>query len=104
MSGIVTERATVGAAAPREQRRNRFAIWSLVLAILTLGGIGSLFGIILGAKARAQIQREGGRGMGLAVAGIVVGVLTLILAVVYWVVIAQHVGGGGGSGGSGGGY
>ena len=104
MSGIATERATAGAPPQPDRTRNRLAVWSLVLAVLTLGGVGSLLGIVLGARARTQIQREGGRGMGLAVGGIVVGVLTLIGAVVYWVIIAQHVGGGGGSGGSGGGY
>jgi hypothetical protein len=81
------------------------AIWSLVLSIVWLGGLGSLAGIALGISARRRIATTGERGAGLAIAGIVVGLLTLIFAVVYWIVLAQHMGsyGGGGSGGGGGG-
>ena len=63
------------------QRTSRMAIWSLVLSILTLGGAGSI-------------------------AGIVVGVVTLLIAIAYWIFIAMHTGGGGGggTGGGGGGY
>jgi hypothetical protein len=93
--------------APTETRRtNRTAIWSLVLSILTLGGLGSLAGIMLGFTARRRIAETGERGAGLALAGIVVGVITLVFAIVYWVVIARHLGGAGhgGGGGGGGGY
>jgi Domain of unknown function (DUF4190) len=84
-------------------RLNRTAIWSLVLSILTLGGIGSIAGIWLGIRARARIDQTGERGRGLAIAGIIVGVITLIVAIWYWIVIAKYAGGHGGSGGSGGG-
>src|SRR4051812_30138114 len=80
-------------AADRSGRINRLAVWGLVLAILMLGGIGSVLGIVMGAKARRQVAQTGERGAGIAVAAIVVGVLTLIFAIGYWVVIAQHVGG-----------
>ena len=90
-------------SAGRRPAMNRMAVWGLVLAILTLGGIGSLLGIVLGAKARSQVSQTGERGGGVAVAAVVVGVITLIVAVAYWVVIAQHLGGGGGSGGGTGG-
>jgi hypothetical protein len=46
----------------------------------------------------------GERGAGLAIAGIVIGVLTLIFAVAYWIVIAGHFGGMSHGGGGGGGY
>lgn len=84
------------------------ASWSLVLSILTLGGLGSLAGIWLGFAARRRITRTGERGHGLAIAGIIVGVVTLIFAVAYWAYIAMHTGGagdtGGGGAGGGGGY
>src|SRR3954469_7890503 len=86
-------------------KTNRVAVWALVLAVLTLGGIGSVLGIVLGAKARRQVRDTGERGAGLALAAIVVGVLTLMVAIAYWIVIAQHFGGSsGGSGSGGGGY
>ncbi len=94
-------------APSRTQRTNRKAIWSLVLSILTLGGLGSIAGIWLGAVARREILGSRERGAGLAVAGIIVGVITLLVAIAYWVLIAVHMGSagsGGGGGGGGGGY
>jgi Domain of unknown function (DUF4190) len=90
-------------APPRTQQINRMAIWSLILSILWLGGLGSLAGVALGAAARRRIDSTGERGAGLAVAGIVIGVITLLFAIAYWVFIAVHVGGGGGGYGHGGG-
>lgn len=58
-------------------------------------------GIMLGVSARRRIAGTGERGAGLAVAGIVVGVITLFIAVAYWAVIAAHVGASGGGGGGG---
>jgi uncharacterized protein DUF4190 len=108
MSRPQTEaRAGTSYAPPAPQHTNRMAIWSLVLSILTLGGAGSIAGIWLGAAARRRIPQTGERGHGLAIAGIVVGVVTLIIAIAYWVVLAMHTGGGmsgGGGGGGGGGY
>jgi len=94
---------------PATRRTSRMAIWSLVLSILTLGGLGSLAGIWLGFAARRRITETGERGRGLAIAGIIVGVVTLVFAVAYWAYIAMHTGGaggagGGGAGGGGGGY
>src|SRR4051794_826758 len=105
MSQLQT-RAPVPTAERTSTKTNRVAVWALVLAVLTLGGIGSVLGIVLGAKARRQVRDTGERGAGLALAAIVVGVLTLIVAIAYWVVIAQHFGGSSGSGGGsgGGGY
>lgn len=84
---------------PINDRTNRMAIWSLVLSILTLGGLGSIAGIWLGAAARRRISETGERGHGLAIAGIVVGVITLLFAIGYWIFIAMHTGGGGTGGG-----
>ena len=97
-------RAAPASASPATRRTSKLAIWSLVLSILWLGGLGSVAGILLGVSARRRIAGTGERGAGLAVAGIVVGVITLLFAVAYWVVLAMHTGGSGGSGGGGGGY
>jgi hypothetical protein len=88
-------------APPTTRRTNRMAIWSLILSILTLGGLGSIAGIVLGTAARRRIAVTGEGGSGLAMAGVIVGVITLLLAIAYWVFIAVHTGG---SGGGGGGY
>jgi hypothetical protein len=112
MTQIQTRQATIHhdvASGESGSRVNRMAIWSLVLAVLTLGGIGSVLGIWLGARARSRIAETGERGRGLALAGIIVGILSLAFAVWYWTVLAKYFGGGSGGGGgtgggSGGGY
>ncbi|HEY5989341.1 MAG TPA: DUF4190 domain-containing protein, partial [Streptosporangiaceae bacterium] len=63
------------------------AIWSLILSILTLGGLGSIAGIILGAAARRRIAVTGEGGRGLAIAGTIIGVITLLFAIGYWAYI-----------------
>jgi hypothetical protein len=91
-------------APPATPRMSRLAIWSLILSVLTLGGLGSLAGIMMGVSARRRIAETGERGNGLAIAGIIVGIITLLFAIGYWIFIATHTGGyGGGHGGGGGG-
>src|SRR5690349_10747464 len=91
-----TQQSATG--APATQRFSRKAIWSLVLSILWLGGIGSVAGILLGVSARRQIASTGERGSGAAVAGIVIGVITLLFAIAYWIFVAMHAGGSTGGG------
>ncbi len=88
-------------APPTPRRTSSMAIWSLVLSMITLGGLGSLAGIWPGFAARRRITGTGERGRGLAVAGIIVGVVTLVFAIFYWAYIAMHTGGAGGTGGGG---
>jgi hypothetical protein len=66
------------ASAPKT---NGLAIASLVLSIVSLVGIGSIVGIVLGFVSRAQIRQSHGtqRGAGLGLAGIIVGFVTLAL-------------------------
>jgi VIT1/CCC1 family predicted Fe2+/Mn2+ transporter len=103
MSGTQPATRAAPISAPATQRTSKMAIWSLVLSILWLGGLGSVAGILLGISACRRIAGTGERGAGLAVAGVVVGVITLLFAVAYWAVLAMHTGGSGGSGGGGGG-
>ena len=66
-----------------EPRTNVLAIVSLVSSISgLLCFIGSLAGIVTGAIAIAQIKRTGGKGFGLAVAGIAAGVAGLLVYIV----------------------
>jgi len=79
------------------------AIWSLVLSIVWLAGLGSVAGIVLGVSARRRIAGTGERGAGLAIAGITVGVLTLLIAIAYWAFVDMHAGDASGRATSGGG-
>ena len=66
---------------PMVQTTNGSAVASLVLSVLGLCGIGSLLGIIFGHRARREIRQSGGYqgGDGLALAGIIVGYVSLVL-------------------------
>jgi uncharacterized membrane protein len=61
---------------------NGLAIASLVLGILWLFWLGSLVGLILGLVALKQIKNRNQRGRGIAIAGVVLGILGLALSVV----------------------
>jgi len=63
---------------------NTLAIFSLVASVVgLLCGVGSIVGIGLGAIAISQIKKTRQGGYGLAVAGIVVGVVSLVISVVW---------------------
>lgn len=61
---------------------NGLAIASLVLGILWLFWVGSLVGLILGLVALRQIKNRNQRGRGIAIAGIVLGILGLVVLVI----------------------
>jgi hypothetical protein len=78
-----------GYPAP-ESGTNTLAISSLVASVVgLLCGIGSIVGIVLGVVALNQIKQSRQGGYGLAVAGIIVGVATLIISMV-WAIYAWH--------------
>ncbi len=64
---------------------NGLAVTSLVLSIVGVCcGIGSIIGIILGFVALNQIKKTGQPGEGLAKAGIIIGVITLLIGIFFW--------------------
>lgn len=69
-----------------ENRTNDKATWSLICGVAGFFCLSILAGIpaiILGFIARAEIKRTGGRqeGNGMAIAGIVLGILTVLIAI-----------------------
>ncbi len=76
------------------QKTNGMAIASLVLGILWLYWIGSLLALIFGVIGKNQIDRSGGTegGRGLAVAGIVLGIVGLGIFVLLLIIGASIVG------------
>ena len=60
---------------------NGFAVASLVLGIIWIYGLGSLLAVIFGAVAISQVRRAEGRqtGEGMAIAGLVLGIVGLVL-------------------------
>jgi|SRR5579863_1207092 len=65
-------------------RTNPMAVWSLILAIVSIGGIGSILGMWLGVKAHRRVRETGERGRGMAIAAVLIAVVTLFLWIAYW--------------------
>jgi hypothetical protein len=65
---------------------------SLVLGLLWLGWIGSVLAVIFGHVALDQIRYRGGRGRGLAIAGLSLGYLALAFLVLGILAAAAHTG------------
>lgn len=81
----------VGTSASAQNRRtNRLAIASLVCGIVLYSGLlpAGLAAIILGHMARRQIRRTGDVGHGLAGAGLILGYVGLVLAILVTVIAA----------------
>lgn len=78
-----TTQATATPTAPpgtvgTSQGWSGYAIAGFVLSLLGLWGVGSILGIIFSVMGRNRARRNGQRGEGLAVAGIVIGIVTLL--------------------------
>ncbi|MEI2784566.1 MAG: DUF4190 domain-containing protein [Candidatus Nanopelagicales bacterium] len=66
---------------------------SLVLSLLGIFcGIGSIVGVILGFIARGQIKRTGQGGDGMALAGIIIGIATLVISIGVYVIVLSSSG------------
>ena len=79
-----------GYPAAAQGGTNTLAIVSLVSSVVgLLCGIGSIIGIVCGAVALNQIKRTREDGYGLAIAGIVIGVASLVISVVL-MTFARH--------------
>lgn len=67
---------------------NSLAVFSMVASVVgLLCGVGSIIGIVLGVISLKQIKSTGQQGHGLAVAGILVGAVSLAISVV-WMIFA----------------
>lgn len=79
----MTEPTPGYAAVPAAPKTNVLAIVSLVISILGFNVIA----IILGAIALNQIKKTGENGRGLAIAGIIIGAVSLVIVII--VIIAS---------------
>lgn len=62
---------------------NNLAVASLVCSVIGLFcGVGAIVGIVLGIVAMNQIKKTGQAGHGLALAGVIVGAVSLVLSVI----------------------
>ncbi|MFC8733471.1 DUF4190 domain-containing protein [Luteimicrobium sp. NPDC057192] len=61
---------------------NGLAIASFVLSLVWLYGVGTILAVVFGLVALRQIKRTGQRGRGFAIAGLVISVATVLVAVI----------------------
>jgi hypothetical protein len=80
---------TVDADPPASRRTNTLAVASLVLGVVWCGGIGSVLAVIFSVQARRSIRGSGGTesGEGLAIAGLVLGIVGIVGAVLTTVLV-----------------
>ena len=71
------------AYAPAGPKTNTLAIIALILGIVVPIG-----GIICGPIALGQIKRTGEAGAGLAKAGLIIGIIFTVIAVLFWIIYA----------------
>ena len=92
--------ATSRSSAPQQRRaNNRPAIWALVCGIVQfvfgLTVVGNILlaipAIILGSIALKQIRQRGERGRGMAIAGLVLGILGVFYFLLVIVIIVVGV-------------
>jgi hypothetical protein len=77
---------------------NLFAISSLVLSLIWVGGLGSVGAVVFGHMAKRQIADSDGQqgGDSLATAGLVIGYIGIAISliyVIYIVVLASNISG-----------
>jgi hypothetical protein len=69
-------------AVPVQPRTtNGSAIFAFIMALLWIGGLGSLLGLLVGIAARKEIAAKGQAGDGLAIAASIIGGLGLFFTV-----------------------
>jgi hypothetical protein len=61
----------------------------MVLGILWLGGLGAILALVFGLISKGQINKSAGTesGRGMAIAGIILGAIGIVGAVIFFVVI-----------------
>ena len=81
--------ATQYPGPPQSPKTNGMAIASLVLGILWFAGVGAVLAVIFGFVGRKKIEESQGRqtGGGLAIAGIVLGIVGVVGAIGFWILI-----------------
>jgi ABC-type Fe3+ transport system permease subunit len=72
---------------------NQKALVSLILSIISLFvcGLIGIAGIILGSSAKKEIKQTGEQGEGLATAGQIIGIISLVLWIVFPLLIVVGV-------------
>ena len=94
MSDLTTTMAPAPATEPTPQFQqvtktgtNGLAVTSFVLRLLWFGGIGSILAIIFAVIGKKQIKVSGQGGGGLATAGLIIGIVGVIGAVIIWAIV-----------------
>jgi hypothetical protein len=66
----------------RTRRVNAYAIVSLILGLLWLFGLASVLAVVFGCMSLGEIPKRRERGRGIAIAGILLGLAGVVVAVI----------------------
>jgi hypothetical protein len=72
---------------PQSRGTNGMAIASFVLSLLWMWGLGSLLAVIFAAVSRRQMRESGQNGSGFATAGLVIGIVGLVGAIIITILV-----------------
>ncbi|GAB2528025.1 DUF4190 domain-containing protein [Paramicrobacterium agarici] len=75
-----------GAPAPQE-KYNVMAIVGFILAFIV-----NIVGAILSFVALSQIKKTGEKGRGLAIAGVIIGLASLVITIIYIIIVVAFLG------------
>lgn len=75
-----------GAPAPQE-KYNVMAIVGFILAFFV-----NIVGVILSFIALSQIKKTGEKGHGLALAGVIIGLVSLVISIIYVIFVVSVIG------------
>ena len=78
-----------GMSLPQPQKTNGMAIAALILSLVGC----SLLAIIFGGIAISQINKGQGTGKGLAIAGLVIGIVVIVIQLIFWGSIMSSISG-----------
>lgn len=76
------------------QKTNQKAVWALVLGILSIICCGIFAGIpaiVLGNMAKNEVATTGQPGRGLAQAGFVLGIISIVVTILWFVLVLSGV-------------
>jgi len=79
--------APAAAAAPAPATGEKWNVLSIVAFVIVFLGF-SLISIILGFIGLNQIKKTGERGRGLAIWAIVLGFVSIIIGIIFWIIFA----------------
>jgi len=79
--------APAAAAAPAPATGEKWNVLSIIAFVIVFFGF-SLISVILGFVGLSQIKKSGERGRALAIWAIVLGLISIVVGIIFWIVLS----------------